>query len=565
MSLAPFVPEHAPFTPEQRAWLNEFFSGMFVSMQSQAAHKFASFATTPNNPFLPDLATTPHAATATETEQRPEALVPDASEAPESIEPAVDDHDFPWHDPSLEMAERMALAEGRPLKRQLMAAMAQFDCGACGYVCQTYSEAIASGEDSCLDRCVPGGSETEHQLQKILDANRGLPVINQIKDGSRKASPASTLINSPLGTHSAPQASPQPGFDRKQPITGRFVFAKPLNARGSSKDTRHVAIRFDANAPAYRAGDALGIYPMNDPMIVSQILELLQIDGLESIRTLTGETKTLFGALVEDCCLKSVSDRLAERLGLTSLDRNSDLLDAIAQAPLGCIDSQELFGLLRPLQPRLYSISSSPKKYPNEIHLTVGRVQWTHGNRTRLGVASNMLATRLSPRESLRVFIHRPQAFHMPEDPNVPMIMVGPGTGIAPFVGFLQEREATGARGRNWLFFGDQHAATDFLYEEQIRTWHRSGVISRLETAFSRDQAAKVYVQDRLLEHGREVYQWLQAGAHFYVCGDAKSMAASVQLALQQIIATFGGMTFEAAGDHIKELQKQQRYQRDVY
>jgi sulfite reductase (NADPH) flavoprotein alpha-component len=534
MNPANFVPENAPFSPEQRAWLNEFFAGMFGPTPGFANANLDSTLSQANIPVS-------QPAESTALEASPQVSVEQIATPDTTAE--FDDHDFPWHDPNLDMSERLTLAEGKPLKRQLMAAMAQFDCGACGYVCQTYSEAIARGEETCLDLCVPGGGETEQQLRKMVEANRILPVLSQPSRTSQMS----------------------PGFDRNQPITGRFLYAKPLNQKGSSKDTRHVAIRFDSDCPAYRPGDALGVFPTNDPRLVDQILSRLQIDGMETIRTTKGENKTLFGALVEDCCLKTVPEKLSQRLGLGQLDQTNDVLDAITLGKLGGIDAQELFGLLRAMQPRLYSISSSPKKFPSEIHLTVGRVEWAQGSRTRLGVASNMFASRLVPRESLNVFVHRPQAFQLPQDPTVPMIMVGPGTGIAPFIGFLQEREAIGSTGRNWLFFGDQHATTDFLYEDQIRAWHRSGVLSRLETAFSRDQSAKVYVQDRLLEYGREVYQWLQAGAHFYVCGDAKSMAASVQLALQQIIATFGGITFEAAGDRIKEMQKEHRYQRDVY
>jgi sulfite reductase (NADPH) flavoprotein alpha-component len=545
MNPVTLVPEHAPFSPEQRAWLNGFFAGMLGTLQNQAGDKVVSLPT----PI--DISVSSNSASLAQTVAPAPSFEQEAAPAEDE---QVEDHDFPWHDPGLSMDQRLALADGRPLKRQLMAAMAQFDCGACGYVCQTYSEAIASGQETCLDLCAPGGSETEQQLRKIVDANRQLPVVHQVSPAKVASPPSKAVAPTPL-----------PGFDRKQPITARFMFAKPLNQAGSSKDTRHVALRFESHCPAYRPGDALGVFPTNDPRLVEQILQFLQIDGMESVRTTKGETKTLFGALVEDCCLKTVPENLGQRLGVSSHDPNNDVLDTVMLGTLGSIGAQEFYGLLRPMQPRLYSISSSPKKYPSEIHLTVGRVEWNAGARTRLGVASNMFASRLVPRESLNVFVHRPQAFQLPQDSTVPIIMVGPGTGIAPFIGFLQEREAIGASGRNWLFFGDQHAATDFLYEDQIRTWHRSGVLGRLETAFSRDQSAKVYVQDRLLEYGREVYQWLQAGAHFYVCGDAKSMAASVQLALQQIIATFGGITFEAAGDRIKELQKEQRYQRDVY
>jgi sulfite reductase (NADPH) flavoprotein alpha-component len=457
------------------------------------------------------------------------------------------------------MSERTELAKGKPLKRRLMAAMAQLDCGACGYLCQTYSEALANGTETCTNLCAPGGMETEAKLEQILADQRRLPIANtQIT-----AMPAVTPKPSATPTSGSEEA--KIGFDRKNPIIGKFIFARPLNRVGSAKDTRHVAIGFDSLAPAYRVGDAMGVYPLNDTKLVEKILAGLGLDSEEPVVLPSGEVRTVFDALREFCCLKSVPEALVAALGISKLEGDADVLDAVLAASITGTSAQQFVRHLRPIQPRLYSISSSPKKYPRQIHLTVGRVQWRSGERTKLGTASTMFADRLTTGQELRVFIHRPQAFALPNDPAAPMIMVGPGTGIAPFIAFLQEREAISASGKNWLFFGDQHSATDFLYEEQIDAWRRSGVLDRLDTAFSRDQAEKVYVQDRMLQRGAEIYEWLQAGAHFYVCGDAKSMAASVQQALQEIIATHEGVTPDVAMERIKQLQREHRYQRDVY
>lgn len=489
-----------------------------------------------------------------------------AAEAAPELEPVAeeDDHDFPWHDPGLSMSERMELVKGKPLKRRLMAAMAQLDCGACGYVCQTYSEALDNGTETCTNLCAPGGMETEAKLEQILADKPQLPVASRPPAGAQViAMPAVPTKRS---------ATPRPageevkiGFDRKNPIVGKFIFARPLNRAGSAKDTRHVAIGFDSRVPAYRVGDAMGVYPLNDTKLVEKILAGLGTDSEEPVVLPSGEVRTVFDALREFCCLKSVPEMLAVAMGISKWEGDADVLDAVLAASSTGLSAQQLVTHLRPIQPRLYSISSSPKKYPRQIHLTVGRVQWRSGDRTKLGTASTMFADRLTTGQELKVFIHRPQAFALPSDPAAPMIMVGPGTGIAPFIAFLQEREATGASGRNWLFFGDQHSATDFLYEEHIEAWRKSGVLDRLDTAFSRDQAEKVYVQDRMLQHGAEIYEWLHAGSHFYVCGDAKSMATSVQQALQQIIAMHEGVTPDAAMERIKQLQREQRYQRDVY
>lgn len=225
----------------------------------------------------------------------------------------------------------------------------------------------------------------------------------------------------------------------------------------------------------------------------------------------------------------------------------------------------QLLPLLRKLAPRLYSISSSPKAHPGEVHLTVGVVRYESHGRDRKGVASTFLADRVGDADYVKVFVQPSHAFKPPQNGDTPMIMVGPGTGIAPFRAFLEERKATGAKGTNWLFFGDQKSATDFLYEEQLTAWKIEGLLTRLDLAFSRDQAEKVYVQNRMLENAAELWQWLQAGAHFYVCGDAARMAKDVDAALHQIAETTGGLSKDAAVEFMKKLKADKRYQRDVY
>jgi sulfite reductase (NADPH) flavoprotein alpha-component len=229
------------------------------------------------------------------------------------------------------------------------------------------------------------------------------------------------------------------------------------------------------------------------------------------------------------------------------------------------MEAEVLVPLLGPLQPRLYSISSSLRAHPDEVHLTVGVVKYTKHERLRKGVASTFLAERLAAGGEVRVFLHVSHRFQLPDHGDTPMIMVGPGTGIAPFRAFLEERQATGACGKNWLFFGDQCRATDFLYEDELRKFQENQVLTRLDVAFSRDQAEKIYVQDRMLERARELWDWLEDGAHFYVCGDAKRMASDVDRALQQVVATQGNRTADAAKAYVANMSRTGRYQRDVY
>jgi sulfite reductase (NADPH) flavoprotein alpha-component len=242
-----------------------------------------------------------------------------------------------------------------------------------------------------------------------------------------------------------------------------------------------------------------------------------------------------------------------------------DTLDLLQLELTRSLPVPEFVALLRPLQHRAYSISSSSKAHPNQVHLTVASVRYHSGGRNRGGVCSTYLAERVRRGEKPAIFISPNKAFRVPANNSAPLIMVGPGTGIAPFRAFLQERQATGAQGKNWLFFGDQHQEHDFIYREELTGWHDSGLLTRLDLAFSRDQEKKIYVQTRMLEQGAELYAWLQEGAYFYVCGDASRMAKDVDSALYEVVRQFGGLSSERAADYIDQLKKEKRYLRDVY
>jgi sulfite reductase (NADPH) flavoprotein alpha-component len=388
-----------------------------------------------------------------------------------------------------------------------------------------------------------------------------------------------TLLPAPAPGNAEPQLGLQvsslsappseTAYSKTHPFPAPLLAVRPLNAPGSAKEVNH--IEFDLAAAGtsltYEAGDALGVIPQNCPALVAEILSALGADGEEAVTTPSGELP-LRRALTECFDLGKPNPALLEALGLSPLPPGTppplDLLDALRAAPTKPAVNQWLTSC-RKLQPRLYSISSSPRAHPGQVHLTVGAVRYEHGGRARKGVCSTFLAERARALGKVGVFVHSNKAFRPPADPTRPMIMVGPGTGIAPFRAFLEERAATAAPGKNWLFFGDQKASSDFLYADELHALRAAGVLTRLDLAFSRDQAEKIYVQHRMLEHASELFAWLEAGAHFYVCGDASRMAKDVDAALHEIIRTTGGKTADEAAAYVQALKSAKRYQRDVY
>ncbi|MFM8469721.1 MAG: sulfite reductase flavoprotein subunit alpha [Limisphaerales bacterium] len=322
----------------------------------------------------------------------------------------------------------------------------------------------------------------------------------------------------------------------------------------------------------------------NCPELAEEPLRALGRSGEEPVPDRDGKETSLREALVHHYeitripspLLKAVAERSgdAELLKLTAPGTNGELtkvlwgreiIDLLHGHPTAKFTPTEFVALLKKLQPRLYSISSSPKAHPGEVHLCVGVVRYDSLGRARKGVCSTFLAERVPAGGAVPVFVHHNKNFRPPANPDAPMSMVGPGTGIAPFRAFLEERRASGAKGKNWLFFGDQRAGTDFLFREEVETMQRDGVLHRLDLAFSRDQAEKIYVQDRMLEHANELYAQLEAGAGFYVCGDASRMAKDVDAVLHQVIQTAGGKSAEEATAYVAALKKDKRYQRDVY
>jgi sulfite reductase (NADPH) flavoprotein alpha-component len=415
--------------------------------------------------------------------------------------------------------------------------------------------------------------DCDSEYQQSADAwlERLIICIKQA-DAALHAVPPGGMINAVLG------ALPT----KARPAASRVVGNLRLNQHGAAKDTRYVSLQTGETNLEYEAGDALGVWPSNCPELVDELITLsglhaeapVHVTGIGEVRLADALGKHYEIARPSAEALSFVAARSgngalrdllapARKADLKQWLWGQQLADVLHEFPVS-LTAAELTGMLKRLQPRLYSIASSPKAHPGEVHLTVSAVRYSNGRRHRKGVSSTFLADRATETD-VPVFVQKSAHFRPPHQSDTPMIMVGPGTGIAPFRGFLHERQARGERGRNWLFFGEQHAATDFYYRDELEAMRASGLLSRLDVAFSRDQADKIYVQDRMREHGAQLWAWLEDGAHFYVCGDANRMARDVDAALKDVIATHGGMSEEKAFEYVSRLTREKRYSRDVY
>lgn len=386
----------------------------------------------------------------------------------------------------------------------------------------------------------------------------------------------------------APAAASQTGessYSRTNPFRAEVLENLNLNGRGSNKETRHVELSLEGSGLTYEPGDSLGVYPENDPELVELLLKEMNWDP-EEIVTLNkqGDVRPLKEALIshyeitvltkpllEQAAQLTGNDELRELLApgneenVKAYIEGRDLLDLVRDYGPFSVSAQEFVSILRKMPARLYSIASSLSANPDEVHLTIGAVRYDAHGRERKGVCSILCAERLQPGDTLPVYVQHNQNFKLPKDPETPIIMVGPGTGVAPFRSFMQEREETGAEGKAWMFFGDQHFVTDFLYQTEWQNWLKDGVLTKMDVAFSRDTEEKVYVQHRMLEHSAELFEWLQEGAAVYICGDEKHMAHDVHNTLLEIIEKEGNMSREEAEAYLADMQQQKRYQRDVY
>ncbi|WP_145530819.1 NADPH-dependent assimilatory sulfite reductase flavoprotein subunit [Yersinia alsatica] len=369
-------------------------------------------------------------------------------------------------------------------------------------------------------------------------------------------------------------------YSKAAPLTALLSVQQKITGRNSEKDVRHIEIDLGDSGLRYQPGDALGVWFDNSSALVDELLallwlkgdELVSIDGqnmplsqaLHSHLELTQNTTVIvdkYAALSRDEKLIAL---LADRAALQHYAKNTPIVDMVRQAPSD-LNADQLVALLRPLTPRLYSIASSQAETENEVHITVGVVRYDIEGRPRTGGASGYLADRLEVDGDIRIFIEHNDNFRLPTNPETPVIMIGPGTGIAPFRAFMQQREAEGATGKNWLLFGNPHFTEDFLYQVEWQRYVKDGLLTRIDLAWSRDQADKIYVQDKLREQGAELWSWIQQGAHIYVCGDANRMAKDVEQVLLDVVALHGAMDAEQADEYLSELRLARRYQRDVY
>ncbi len=426
------------------------------------------------------------------------------------------------------------------------------------------------GAERLLDRV---DADVEYKDVAQEWRKRIVEVLKQRVPANTSGQAAPTLAGSVNQVDSSP-------YTKELPLTATLAVNQKITGRDSDKDVRHLEIDLGDSGLRYQPGDALGIWFENDPQLVQEVVELLWLKGDETVEVngkslslcealqhhieLTQNTTPIIEKYAGLCRDEHLTGLLADKTALQQYAQTVPFVDMVRRAPTE-LAAQQLVDLLRPLTPRLYSIASSQAETESEVHITVGVVRYDIDGRPRTGGASGYLADRLQEDGEVKVFIEHNDNFRLPANPEAPIIMIGPGTGIAPFRAFIQQRDNDGASGKNWLFFGNPHFTDDFLYQVEWQRYVKDGLLTNIDLAWSRDQAEKVYVQDKLREKGAEVWQWLQEGAHVYVCGDANRMAKDVEQALLEIIAENGVMDLETADEYLSELRLDRRYQRDVY
>ncbi|HBV39930.1 MAG TPA: sulfite reductase subunit alpha [Erwinia sp.] len=426
------------------------------------------------------------------------------------------------------------------------------------------------GGERLLDRVdadVEYAAEAEQWRQKVVE------VLKKRVPTETPAAAAATATGTVNEVFSSP-------YTKEEPLTASLAINQKITGRHSDKDVRHIEIDLGDSGLRYQPGDALGVWYENDPALVQELVELVWLKGDEPV-DVNGATMPLSEALQKHFELTVNTTQIVEQYGKLSRDENllalvgdksrlqhyaqtTPIVDMVRQAPTE-LHAEQLTALLRPLTPRLYSIASSQAESESEVHITVGAVRYDIDGRARAGGASSFLADRLEEDGEVRVFIEHNDNFRLPANPETPVIMIGPGTGIAPFRAFMQQRDNEGAAGKNWLFFGNPHFTEDFLYQVEWQRYVKDGLLTNIDLAWSRDQQQKVYVQDKIRAKGAEVWRWIQEGAHIYVCGDANRMAKDVEQALLEVVAEQGGMDTESADEFLSELRIERRYQRDVY
>jgi len=574
---APFIPENAPFSEDQRAWLNGFLAGLYST--DDAAGGNAAVASTPVTVVFGSQTGT------AETLCKKTAKQLKAANCDPKV---IDMSDFSLED--LKATQHLLLVtstygEGEPPDNAMSFHSALMGEGAPDLKGLNYA-VLGLGDSSYPDFC-QCSKEFDTRLE-ALGGNRLVATIEADGDPDEPFAKWIASVQSVLGEagSSAPVVedeadSDEPEFSKKNPFPAKLLKTENLNKPGSSKAVHHIEISLEGSGIEYEVGDALGVIPENNAKLVDEIISAAGFMPDELAPVPHDEDQQLFDALRFHYDVSVLTEpfllacaRLTKNEELKSIVQDEaklksylvgrGLVDPIVDFEVKFPTTEYLVAPLKQLNARLYSISSSPKAHPGEVHLTVGKVIYDSHGRKRQGVCSSYLAEHKLDRP-VKVYMHSNKAFRLTENDNLPAIMIGPGTGIAPFRAFLEEREARGAKGKNWLFFGDQHKATDFLYETQITAWQKSGLLTRFDTAFSRDQEKKVYVQDRIIENANDFYGWLEEGGCIYICGDASRMAKDVDKAIHKAIEIAGGKSEEEAKAYVEAIKKDKRYLRDVY
>ena len=580
MSKIAYIPQDAPFNEDQRAWISGFLAGLHSRLAMNMAPPPAPVADQEGpRPALRILY-------GTQTGNA-EGVANDAAAAAKTQ----------GFDATVSGLDEIELDEFAGLKFVLIIT-STYGEGEMPDNAELFWEALSSSEaprlegvsfgvlalgDTGYDGFCQAGKLFDTRLEQ-LGASRVLQRVDCDVDYETDASSwvqsALTALVPSSGATGVPSTPPpsavaRSGWTRKNPFVADVAVNRLLSGEGSDKEIRHVEFALADSGIEYQAGDALGVMPENDPALVDAIAEHFRVsigtlvDGeplgelLSHRYEISAPSKDLLGEVESRADNEELSHVLRGGVKET-LERwlyGKDVLDVLRIAG-DSLSVEEFVGLLKPLQHRAYSISSSPLAHPSSIHLTVAAVRYLVGGRSRGGVCSTFLADR---GRTAKIFLQPNKSFRVPADDSVPMVMVGPGTGVAPFRAFLQERSARGASGKNWLFFGDQHREFDFSYADELSAFQESGVLNRLELAFSRDQEQKIYVQTRMLEHGRELFSWLDEGGHFYVCGDATRMAKDVDKALHVVVSEHGGLDADGATEYVNTLKREKRYVRDVY
>lgn len=590
MATAPFIPETAPFTPDQRAWLNGFLAGIFAESATEgqpiaASLKvvvlYASQSGTGEGlarKVMKEFKAKGHAVTLSSLDSfTPASLAKEEyaiivastygeGEPPESVRPFFD---------------QLCLETAPQLDKLSYTVLALGD--------KTYEQFCKFGIDLDERLHALGASRISNRVDCDVDLDEAFAAwktsvfsrLDELATGNAPRSFGTTATITTMPNASAPAAQTH---TRDNPYLSPLLEKRALTKDVSSKLTLHLAFSIADSKVQYQAGDACGVIPQNNPQLVTQILDALKFSGDEEVEVAKIGKVSLYAALVEALQITKLSRKIVQTyanmgdcqalLDLLVPEQQAHfdqyiydrgVIDLFLEYPGVITDPADLVTMLPRLTPRLYSISSSPVAHAGEVHTTVAVVRYRSHNMERGGVCSTMFADRALVGDALPIYIQPNKKFRLPQDQNAPIIMIGPGTGIAPFRAFLHERRALGSKGRNWLFFGERSAKTDFLYKSEIEEMLGGKHLTLLDTAFSRDQSRKIYVQDRMLEQASAFWHWLQDGASVYVCGDASRMAKDVDAALHTIVERQGHLDPEAARDYVLRLKEENRYHRDVY